>query len=129
MGLLLREPVRVTIYAILVPIIGVLVGYGVVNGNEAAYALAAVAAVLGVPATELARGAVSPVAVGTAVADIAGILDPPAPAPVVAAPVDVAAPVVMSSVPVVPAAEVPVATVPVPPAVAPAPAAAVVTTA
>lgn len=56
------EPVRLYLYAVLVPALAVAIGYGLLTGAQAALWLALAAAVLGVPATEAARARVSPAA-------------------------------------------------------------------
>jgi len=56
-----NEPVRKYLYAVLVPVVGLLVYRGVVAADEAAIWLAIAAAALGVPAVELARSKVTPV--------------------------------------------------------------------
>jgi hypothetical protein len=55
------EPVRLYLYSALVPVVAVAVAYGLLDGSQALLWLAVGAAVLGVPATEAARAAVSPV--------------------------------------------------------------------
>lgn len=58
--LIAREPVRVYLYGVLVAIVAVLVGYGVLDGSQAALWLALGSALLAVPAVEAARSRVSP---------------------------------------------------------------------
>lgn len=58
--ILASEPVRVWLYGILVPLVGLLVAAGVVSGGLAPFIVAVVVAVLGGVSTEVARGAVSP---------------------------------------------------------------------
>lgn len=55
------EPVRLYLYGVLVPAVAVAAAYGLLDGSDVALWLALGAAVLGVPATEAARGAVTPV--------------------------------------------------------------------
>lgn len=55
------EPVRLYLYTVLIAGIGLLVSRGVVAADEALLWAALGAAVLGVPAVELARSKVSPV--------------------------------------------------------------------
>lgn len=57
---LLDEPVRVYLYGVGVAVVALLVGLGVVTEDIAPLILAAVAAVLGVPAVESARRRVTP---------------------------------------------------------------------
>ena len=56
-----REPVRVYAGGALLGLIGVLVAYGLVSGEQAAAWGVLVTALLGVPAVELARSKVTPV--------------------------------------------------------------------
>lgn len=56
------NPVRTYMYGVLGPLVALLVGYDVVSAADAPRWLALGAAVLGVPATELARARVRPVA-------------------------------------------------------------------
>lgn len=55
------EPVRMYLYGLLVPLLAVLVFYGVVDSSAVALFIALGAAVLGVPAVEVARSKVTPV--------------------------------------------------------------------
>jgi hypothetical protein len=59
--LLTSEPVRVWLYGILVPLVGLLVAAGIVSGGLAPFIVAVAVAILGGVSTEVARGAVSPV--------------------------------------------------------------------
>jgi len=56
-----REPVRVYVYTVVTAILAVLVTYGVVDETALPVVLAAVSAVVAVPAVEVARSKVSPV--------------------------------------------------------------------
>lgn len=56
----LKEPVRVYLYSILGPLVTVLAGYGLLDGQQAVLWIALAAAVLGVPAVEVARREVTP---------------------------------------------------------------------
>jgi len=58
----MAEPVRTYLYPVLLAVVGVLVGYGVLEQTQAALWIALGAALLGVPAVEKARSRVSPVA-------------------------------------------------------------------
>ena len=58
---MLREPVRVWIYSVLVALVAVLVAYGVIDSEQAPLWIALGAAVLGVAGTEAARAKVTPV--------------------------------------------------------------------
>lgn len=55
------EPVRMYLYGLLAPLLAVLVFYGVVESSAVALFFALGAAVLGVPAVEVARSKVTPV--------------------------------------------------------------------
>lgn len=59
------EPVRKYLYALLLPLVGVLVYYGIVDNESAPLWIALATGVLGVPAVEVARSKVSPVSVRT----------------------------------------------------------------
>lgn len=64
------EPVRLWLYGMAVPIVAVLVGYGLLTGQQAGLWLAVVTAALLGGGTELARGfAVSPATARAAVGD------------------------------------------------------------
>lgn len=54
------EPVRTYLYSLLVPVLAVLVYYGVVESAATAMWIAVGTAVLGIPAVEVARGKVTP---------------------------------------------------------------------
>lgn len=54
------NPVRLYVYSLLVPLLGVLVAFGVVDATQVPLYIALGTAVLGVTATEAARGAVTP---------------------------------------------------------------------
>ncbi len=56
------EPVRAALYSVGVVLVGALVVKGVVSADVVNYLLAAGALVLGVPAVEVARKSVAPVA-------------------------------------------------------------------
>jgi hypothetical protein len=56
----LTEPVRVRLYAVLVPLVAALVAYGILDGSQGPLWLAVGAAVLGATGTESARSKVSP---------------------------------------------------------------------
>lgn len=56
------EPVRLYLYSVGLAVVGLLVFRGVIAADEALLWAALLAAVLGVPAVELARSKVSPVA-------------------------------------------------------------------
>jgi hypothetical protein len=62
MNLAKSEPVRLYLYSLLVPVVALLVFLGVVDAQSAPLWIALVTAVLGVPAVEAARAAVTPVA-------------------------------------------------------------------
>lgn len=53
------EPVRLYLYGVLVPIVLLAVGYGLVTSSQAVLWLGVLAAALGAPATEAARGQVT----------------------------------------------------------------------
>lgn len=55
------EPVRLYLYSVLVPLLAVLVVWGVVDAGDVPLYLAVLAALLGVPAVEIARSKVTPV--------------------------------------------------------------------
>lgn len=57
-----REPIRALLYPLLLSLVAVLVTKGVLDGNSAPVVLAVVSAVLAVPAAEVARSQVTPVA-------------------------------------------------------------------
>jgi len=58
------EPVRLWLYSVIVPVVALLVGYGLLSTHQAALWLAVAAGALLVGGTELARGfAVSPLTV------------------------------------------------------------------
>lgn len=59
--MLIKEPVRLYMYGILVPLAGVLVFYGLLTEQSAPLWIALLNAVIGVPAIETARSLVSPV--------------------------------------------------------------------
>lgn len=56
------EPVRAYVYTVIGAILAVLIAYGVVSADVVPIILAAASAVLAVPAVEVARSKVSPVA-------------------------------------------------------------------
>lgn len=56
-----REPVRVYLYTTVAAILAVLVAYGIVDSTAVPVILAAVSAVVAIPAVEVARSKVSPV--------------------------------------------------------------------
>jgi hypothetical protein len=56
-----EEPVRLYVYSVVAAILAVMITYGVVDSTALPVILAAVAAVLAVPAVEKARSKVSPV--------------------------------------------------------------------
>lgn len=56
------EPVRLYLYSVLVPVVAVLVYLGLIDTQAGVLWLAVAAAALGVPAVELARQAVTPMA-------------------------------------------------------------------
>lgn len=56
------EPVRVAVYSVVVVLAALLVTKGVADGSTVDFVLAAVAAALGVPAAEVTRSKVTPVA-------------------------------------------------------------------
>jgi len=60
-SLLQREPVRVYLYGLTVAIVGALVTFGVVDGDQAAVVLGVCSAALAIPAVETARSKVRPV--------------------------------------------------------------------
>jgi hypothetical protein len=60
-----REPVRLYLYSVVGAILAVLVVYGIVDETTLPVILAAVSALLAVPAVETARSKVSPVDTGT----------------------------------------------------------------
>jgi hypothetical protein len=62
MSVSVPEPVRKYVYSILLPLAAVLVYYGVASSEEVTLWLGVAAVVLGVPATELARARVAPLA-------------------------------------------------------------------
>jgi hypothetical protein len=57
----MTEPVRAYLYPVLLAVVGVLVGYGIIEQTQAALWIALGAALLGVPAVESARSKVTPV--------------------------------------------------------------------
>jgi hypothetical protein len=57
---LASEPVRLYLYAVGTAVEGVLVARGVITGNDAPLYVGVLVAVLGLPATELARSKVIP---------------------------------------------------------------------
>jgi hypothetical protein len=57
----MTEPVRAYLYPVLLAVVGVLVGYGIIEQTQAALWIALGAALLGVPAVERARSKVTPV--------------------------------------------------------------------
>lgn len=56
------EPVRTYLYGLLAPVLAVLVAYGVMDEQQTAVWFAVAVAVLGIPAVEVARAKVTPVA-------------------------------------------------------------------
>ena len=56
------EPVRVLLYSLLTALVATLVTKGIVSSDMSQYLLVAVALVLGVPAVEVARAKVTPIA-------------------------------------------------------------------
>lgn len=62
LSLFKREPVRIFIYAALTIGVGAAVAYGLLSGEQGALIGSALALALGVPAAELARASVIPVA-------------------------------------------------------------------
>ncbi|MGO4649782.1 hypothetical protein AB4305_33375 [Nocardia sp. 2YAB30] len=64
LSILQSEPVRTRAYPLLVVLVAYLVAKGVVSDDLSQCILAAVAALLGLRAVELARGVVTPVAKG-----------------------------------------------------------------
>lgn len=58
------EPVRLYLYGVGLALLALLVGYGLVDGAQAPLWVALLVALLGVPATESARRAVSPLGGG-----------------------------------------------------------------
>lgn len=56
------EPVRVYVYGIVLSFMAILIAYGIVDNERAALILAAVSAIIAVPAVEKARSKVTPVA-------------------------------------------------------------------
>jgi len=56
-----REPVRLYVYTCVAAILAVLITYGVVDSTAVPVILAAVSAILAIPAVETARSKVSPV--------------------------------------------------------------------
>ncbi len=57
-----REPVRLYLYSMLGPVIGLLISNGIVGESQASLWIALGTAILGVGATEVARSKVTPVA-------------------------------------------------------------------
>lgn len=57
----MSEPVRAYLYPLLLAVVGVLVGYGVLEQQQGSLWIALGAALLGVPAVEKARSKVTPV--------------------------------------------------------------------
>lgn len=62
MSLAKSEPVRLYLYSLLAPVLAILVAFGVVDSEAVALWIALGTAVLGIPAIELARAKVTPVA-------------------------------------------------------------------
>lgn len=60
-NLFAREPVRIVEYTVLTAVVGMLVAKGAVSADASQYLLAALAALLGIPAVEVARNQVRPV--------------------------------------------------------------------
>lgn len=56
------EPVRLYVYSVIAAVLAVLVAYGIVDEQMLPVILAAVSAIVAVPAVETARSKVSPVA-------------------------------------------------------------------
>jgi hypothetical protein len=55
------EPVRKYLYTLLVPVVAVLIYFGIVDNESAPLWIGLVTALLGVPAVEVARSKVTPV--------------------------------------------------------------------
>lgn len=55
------EPVRKYLYSLLVPVVAVLIYFGIVDNESAPLWIGLVTALLGVPAVEVARSKVTPV--------------------------------------------------------------------
>ena len=54
------EPVRLYLYSVVIPLLALLVGFGVVDANQTALILGLAGAVLAIPAVEVARSKVTP---------------------------------------------------------------------